>query len=75
MYIYLLFWQDIGTELKVKDLETVIPRIQRVTKELEEVHKYEQVSKIYIGYFFNCLVLAMLCIDVKLMIKVSIKRN
>ncbi|XP_060556869.1 centrosomal protein of 70 kDa-like [Ruditapes philippinarum] len=39
------YLKDIGTELKVKDLETVIPRIQRVTKELEEVHKYEQFCR------------------------------
>ncbi|XP_045210367.2 centrosomal protein of 70 kDa-like isoform X2 [Mercenaria mercenaria] len=39
------YLKDISAELKVKDLETVIPRIQRMAKELEEVHKYEQFCR------------------------------
>ena len=35
--------QDISSELEVKDLETMVPRIQRMANELAEVSKYEQV--------------------------------
>jgi len=43
-YGIFLFVQDISGELEVKDLETVIPRIQRMAKQLEEVSRYEEVS-------------------------------
>lgn len=39
------YLKDISVELEVKDLETIIPRIQRMTKELEEVHRYEQFCR------------------------------
>ncbi|WAR06492.1 CEP70-like protein [Mya arenaria] len=37
--------RDISIELEVKELDTVIPRIQRMGKQLEEVSKYEQFCR------------------------------
>ena len=44
--VYVNDLQDISGELEVKDLETLVPRLQRMTTELEEVSKYEQVQLI-----------------------------
>ncbi|XP_052807149.1 centrosomal protein of 70 kDa-like isoform X2 [Mya arenaria] len=39
------YLKDISIELEVKELDTVIPRIQRMGKQLEEVSKYEQFCR------------------------------
>ncbi|KAL4229399.1 Centrosomal protein of 70 kDa [Mactra antiquata] len=39
------YLKDVSYELKVKDLETLVPRIQRMSLELEEVSKYEQFCR------------------------------
>ena len=44
--VYVNDLQDISGELEVKDLETLVPRLQRMATELEEVSKYEQVQYI-----------------------------
>ena len=44
--VYVNDLQDISGELQVKDLETLVPRLQRMATELEEVSKYEQVQLI-----------------------------
>lgn len=39
------YLKDISGELEVKDLETMVPRIQRMSNELAEVGKYEQFCR------------------------------
>ena len=51
--IYVFFFQDVTCEMQVKDLEDMIPRVQRMALDAEEAHRYKQVGDYWMTGLFN----------------------
>ena len=51
--IYVFFFQDVTCEMQVKDLEDMIPRVQRMALDAEEAHRYKQVGHYWMTGLFN----------------------
>ena len=78
-YSYL---QDLSDELKLNDLDTMIPRIQRMSKDLAEVYKYEQVMLTIMNmehlsrttHFLVCHVTVIWCLLYPIMFTINMNR-
>ena len=53
--IYVFFFQDVTCEMQVKDLEDLIPRVQRMALDAEEAHRYKQVGHYWMTGFVQCI--------------------